>query len=294
MTKRSAVLAVLVLVAGCGCGGGTDAAHAPRHSGGVTLVAVGDIARCSSGQDEATARLAAAHPRATIATLGDNAYPKGLKDQFEHCYAPSWGRFKQRTRPTPGNHEYLYFNKDAAAYFDYFGDAAGPYGIGYYSYELGAWHVIALNSNCDAETLKGCGSESPQVRWLRDDLSKTTKACTLAYWHHPRLSSGSEHETREFVEPLWDVLADDDADVVLNAHEHNYQRFAPQNGIREFVVGTGGAELYPVGDPLPATEVQQGEAHGILVLTLYDGGYDWRFEPVAGQAFTDHGSGTCH
>jgi hypothetical protein len=299
--KSAAVVwATVLLVAACG--GDGDSAP-PTREGAVSVVAAGDIARCGSEEDEATAALVEKEPDATVLALGDNAYPEGLNDDYEQCFGPGWGRFKERIRPTPGNHEYAYFHKDAAAYFDYFGDAAGPYGTGYYSFDLGSWHLVALNSNCDAEALHGCGPDSPQVEWLRDDLREHAAMCTLAYWHHPRFSAGPMHFSDDSVQTFWDVLAEADADVVLSGHEHNYQRFAPQTpsgepdpdrGIREFVVGTGGGQLYPIGDELPTTEVQQSDAHGVLFLTLYEGGYDWRFEPVAGQEFTDRGSGRCH
>jgi hypothetical protein len=293
------------LLAGCGDDGGpAEPQAAAKRPGAVTLLAVGDVGRCDGDRDEAVADLVAAEPGAQLAVLGDLAYEDGLKEQFEGCYDPSWGRFKDRTHPVPGNHEYQYFAKDAAAYFDYFGAAAGPYGTGYYSYSLGSWKVIALNSNCDAAALGGCGPDSPQGRWLAGELEADRGLCTLAYWHHPRFSSGGMHGSDPQVAPLWDALYERGADVVLGAHEHNYQRFAPQDpsgnadsdrGVRQFVVGTGGAPLYRFPtDPLPTAEVQRDDTYGILVLELYPSGYDWRFEPVAGQTFKDSGSGRCH
>jgi hypothetical protein len=300
MTRRvaAALGATLLLVAACGGEDGPE----PTREGAVQVVTAGDIGLCGSEHDEATAELVAAQPSATVLVLGDIAYADGKKEEFESCYAPSWGSFKDRTRPVPGNHEYN-FHKDAAAYFDYFGDAAGSHGAGYYSFELGAWHVAALNSNCEAETLGGCGLDSPQGDWLRADLAANQKRCTLAFWHHPRFSAGGRHGSHSFVGPFWEALYDAGADLVLSGHDHNYQRFAPQDpsgaadprrGIRQFVVGTGGAELYSVGPELPTTEVQGAEAYGVLHLALFDGGYDWEFKPAEGATFTDRGSGRCH
>ena len=289
-----------MLVAACG-EDSADRADPPKRKGGVRVVAAGDIARCGSEQDEATAELVATEPNATVLALGDLAYPEGLKEQFDSCYAPSWGAFKDRTRPVPGNHEYEYFHQDAAAYFNYFGRLAGPYGTGYYSFDLGAWHLVALNSNCLAQALGGCSPSSPQLSWLRADLEKTRKSCVLAYWHHPRFSAGGEHGSHAFVAPFWEALYEAGADVVLGAHEHNYQRFAPQRpsgtadperGIRQFVVGTGGAEPYELGAPLPTTEAQQSGTYGVLGLTIFDGGYDWEFKAVDGS-FIDRGSAAC-
>lgn len=307
MTRALAFAVAVLVLSSCG-GDGADAPPGPTPTSGSspprTLVAVGDIGRCDLDGDEQTAALVAAiGDDATLAPLGDIAYFSGLTEEFARCYDPSWGPFKERTRPVPGNHEYGYFKNDAAAYFQYFDGRAGPEGLGYYSYDLGSWHVVALNSNCDADALGGCGPESPQVRWLREDLARSDAACTLAYWHHPRFSSGSHHGSDDDAAAFWDALYDAGADVVLSGHEHNYQRFAPQTprgerdpvrGIRAFVVGTGGADLYPLGEPLPATEAQDATTLGILVLDLRDGGYDWRFEPVENGGFRDSGSATCH
>jgi calcineurin-like phosphoesterase family protein len=295
------VLAALVVLAGCG--GDDERVEPPERPGAAKAIAVGDIAVCGAENDEATAELVAAEPEATLLALGDNAYFHGLKDEYESCYGPAWGAFKDRTRPVPGNHDYGYFHKDAAAYFDYFGAAAGEWGRGYYSFDLGSWHLIALNSNCDAEMLGGCGDGSAQGRWLRQDLQENAKSCTLAYWHHPRFSAGEEHGSDTTVAPFWQALYEAGADVVLSAHEHTYQRFAPQDpsgepdeqrGIREFVVGTGGGELVELGEQLPTTEVQNDETFGVLQLTLFAGGYDWEFEPAGDGEFTDRGSGRCH
>jgi len=210
----------------------------------VVLIAAGDIADCDSTGDEATAELVDQIP-GTIATLGDNVYPVGHAKRFAECYDSSWGQFKARTRPAVGNHEYE--TRAAAGYFQYFGSAAGNPATGYYSYDLGNWHMVVLNSNCE-KIIGGCQVGSPQEQWLRADLSAHPATCTLAYWHHPRFSSG-QHGNAVEMQPIWQALYAAGVDVVLNGHDHNYERFAPQDatgradperGIREFVVGTGG------------------------------------------------------
>jgi acid phosphatase type 7 len=276
----------------------------PRPPSGEVIVAAGDIADCRNENDEATAKLIEGI-EGTVLTLGDNAYPDGSAQDFEECYDASWGRFEARTKPSPGNHEYD-TDPEAAPYFAYFGAAAGEPGKGYYSYDLGAWHLVALNSNC--QELGGCDASSPQVRWLEADLAANDdKSCTLAYMHHPRFSSGEKHGNTHFVKPLWEALYEAGADVVLSGHEHNYERFAPQDprgradperGIRGFVVGTGGGKggkgLYPIEDSIANSEVRNDNTLGVLKLTLRPEGYDWRFVPVEGETFTDSGSGGCH
>jgi hypothetical protein len=262
-----------------------------------TLIAVGDIASCTSTADEATAQLVATLP-GVLATLGDLAYESGTTDEFAQCYDPMWGQFKSRTRPAPGNHEYG--SPGAAPYFAYFGSRAGTGAGGYYSYNLGAWHVVALNSNCGPAG--GCGAGSPQELWLRDDLRKSWAKCTLAYWHHPRFSSG-QHGSDATVAPLWQALVDARAEIVLSGHDHDYERFMPQaadgtldpvNGIREFVVGTGGKSLYPIVGQAPNSSIRDSQTYGVLRLTLARGRYSFRFLPVLGGTFTDSGRGVCH
>lgn len=257
------------------------------------LVGAGDIATCGSTGAEATAALLDGIA-GTVFTAGDNAYPNGSDADFANCYHPTWGRHKARTRPSAGNHEY--FTPEAAGYFNYFGAAAGERGKGYYSYELGMWHVIVLNSNIAVT------AGSAQEQWLRADLASTPKACVLAYWHHPLFNSGTEHGNETFVRPLWDALYQFGADVVVAGHEHLYERFAPQRpdgaadpatGIRQFTVGTGGGDTYEFGTPLPNSE-SRGTSRGVIKLTLRDVGYDWQFIPIAGESFTDSGSGACH
>jgi hypothetical protein len=272
----------------------TARATPPPTGETADLIAAGDIGACDSDGDEQTAKLVEGLP-GTVATLGDNAYENGGDNAFQHCYEPTWGRFKSRTRPSPGNHEY--WTKEGAGYFRYFGTAAGPGTRGYYSYDLGAWHLISLNSNCD---VIDC---DPQVRWLRADLAANRTRCTLAYWHHPRFSSGL-HGADRMTAPFWNELYEAGADVILNGHDHDYERFLPQNpegrpdqarGIREFVAGTGGRGLYYFGpNREPTSQVRNRTTFGVLTLRLRPDGYDWRFAPVPGGTFSDAGSDTCH
>ncbi len=277
----------------------------PEQSTGSVLIAVGDIADCGTSTDAATAALVQ-DIAGTVATLGDNVYTSGSMKEFAKCYTPTWGAMLERTRPAPGNHDYG--TRGAKGYFNYFGGAAGDRGEGYYSYELGDWHIIAINSNCG--DIGGCEASSPQGRWLRKDLAANSAECTLAYWHHPLFSSGKEHGGEEAMRPFWTLLYNAGADVVLSAHEHNYERFMPQDpkgrpdsarGIRQFVVGTGGADLYQFGRPLRTSEVRNAETFGVLVLNLRQTGYDWDFVPVEpssaqrnARSFSDAGSGDCH
>jgi 3',5'-cyclic AMP phosphodiesterase CpdA len=258
----------------------------------VRLAGAGDIAVCGSPGAEATARLLDALD-GTVFTTGDNAYPNGTADDFQRCYGPTWGRHLGRTRPSPGNHDY--YAPGAAPYFAYFGANAGPAGLGYYSYDLGAWHVVSLNS----ETLAEFGSA--QDAWLRADLAANTSKCTIAYWHRPLFSSGP-HAGAESIRNLWRVLYEFDVDVVLNGHDHLYERFAPQDpngrpdparGIRQFTVGTGGGPTYSARAATPNSEAV-GQDWGVLALTLDRETYRWEFLPVAGAAFHDAGSSACH
>jgi hypothetical protein len=262
-----------------------------------TLIAAGDIADCNSTDDEATAALVK-NLSGTVAALGDLAYPNGSLADFNNCYQPSWGSFKARTRPAPGNHEYL--TQGAAGYFSYWGAVAGDPAQGWYSYDLGRWHVISLNSNC-GKIAGGCGVGSPEEAWLRADLAAHHPKCIAAYWHHPRFSGGQVLNELD-MQPLWQALYDANADLILSGHAHNYQRFAPQDavgnadparGIREFVVGTGG-EDHDLASAIANTEVMNDSAFGVLELTLRPTSYDWQFHPVAGQTFTDSGSQACH
>ena len=263
------------------------------------LLAAGDIAGCDTSGDEATAALLDAYPGATIATLGDHVYEHGTPAEFANCYDPTWGRHRARTRPAVGDHEYL--TEGAAGYFGYFGAAAGEPGRGYYSYNLGSWHIVVLNSSC---SFVGCARNTIQERWLKADLAANPAPCTLAYWHRPLFSSGTNHGSSPAMRPMFQALHEFGVDVVLAGHEHNYERFAPMDadghldpaaGIRSFVVGTGGRSVYRLGTPLNGSEARDDRTFGLLLLSLHPGRYDWRFLPVGGTGtFTDSGSDVCH
>jgi len=269
----------------------------------VTLVGAGDIASCSSDRDKATANVLA-NVSGTVFTLGDNVYPDGTAAQFQNCYHPTWGTQKWRTKPSVGNHEY--HTPKASGYFTYFGARAGEPSKGYYTYKRGSWRIIVLNSNCSA--VGGCASTSTQGQWLRQTLKNYPARCTLAYFHHPLFAStgAASPEVRSF----WNILYNHNADVILSGHAHYYERFARQRpdgtrdlsrGIREFVVGTGGAPpVDSMTSPRVANSVVDSEkspgttAYGVLRLRLSTGSYAWKFLPVAGETFTDSGTGQCH
>ena len=269
----------------------------PAQAAIETLVGAGDIASCSYNRDEKTAKLLDTIP-GTVFTAGDNAYPSGTFNQFQNCYGPTWGRHYARTAPSVGNHEYR--TSGASGYFRYFGAAANPSGKGYYSYNLGDWHIVVLNSMC--ENIGGCSASSPQAQWLRGDLVANPRLCTLAYWHHPVFTSG-EHGNDPRMRPAFQILYDNNAELVINGHDHDYERFAPQTpsgtadparGIREIVVGTGGAKLRPFATIRPNSEVRDANTWGVIKLTLNPDSYSWQFVPVAGQTFTDSGTTSCH
>src|SRR5216117_1526912 len=260
----------------------------------VQLIGAGNIARCDRTNDEATALLLDAYPDATVFAAGDNMNGNGSLTNFTTCYGPSWGRHKARTRPAAGEKEYK--TAGAAGYFSYFGAAAGDSGKYYYSYDLGAWHIMVLNDNISM------AAGSAQEQWLRAELAANTQKCNLAYWHHPRFSSTGTNSLSS-VKPLWDALYAYSADVVVNAHYNGYERFAPQTpagiadpakGLREFIVGTGGQSLQNPGGAKPNSQVRNGKTYGVLKLTLDAGSYSWQFVPIAGQTFTDAGSTACH
>jgi hypothetical protein len=260
------------------------------------LVGAGDIASCTGSGDSATAALVKG-VAGTVFTTGDNAYGSGTAWQFANCYDPTWGVFRGRTRPSAGNHDYA--TAGAAPYYAYFGSLAGHPSRGYYRYDRLTWRIYVLNSNCSA--VGGCGRGSPQERWLRRDLAEHPHACVLAYWHHPLFSSG-EHGGSRSVKAFWDDLYAAGAEVVLNGHDHVYERFRPQTpagivstrGIRQFTVGTGGRSHTTFPSVHPNSVVRNGTTYGVLKLTLRADTYVWRFLPEAGKTFSDSGSSRCH
>ena len=278
---------------------------------GTRIAAVGDIA-CDPESDSfnggrgvglecrqsATSDLVLRAGYRAILALGDLQYENGELSKFRASYDLSWGRRKSITHPAPGNHEYE--TEGAAGYYRYFGAAAGARQKGYYSFDLGGWHLIALNSNCSE--IGGCGAGSMQERWLRADLaSHRSTTCTLAYWHHPRFSSGS-HGNDSTYGAFWQALYDENADLVLVGHDHHYERFAPQSprgaldrtrGIREFVVGSGGKSLRTFSTVRSNSRARDSTSFGILELTLRARSYAWRFRPAVGS-FRDSGTGSCH
>jgi hypothetical protein len=276
--------------------------QAPPDGQTFTLVGAGDIASCENIEGaRATAKLLE-HIPGTIFAAGDLAYEKGTAAEFQNCYNTTWGEFKARTRPVPGNHEYG--EPTASAYFKYWGKQAGPEGKGYYSYDLGSWHIVALNTNCTVQGLGGCAKGSPEEEWLRQDLAGHPDVCILAYSHQALFSSGllKTHAIHPELKEFWQDLYAAHAALFLVGHEHSYERFAPQDpeghseperGIREIVVGTGGRSHDPLGFAIPNSEVRNASTYGILKLTLTPGHYVWQFIPVEGESFTDSGSGEC-
>jgi acid phosphatase type 7 len=275
-----------------------SAAPADDAKDNAILIGAGDIADCSNlAGAEATAKLLEAN-QGTVMALGDLAYPNGSAENFK-CYNQTWGRVKNRTRPAVGNHEF--HSQSATYYFEYFGATAGDPKTGYYSYNLGSWHIVVLNSECNQ--VGGCQAGSPEEKWLRADLAAHPAACTLAYFHKPRFSSGLNHGDDPELTAFWQAFYDNNVELVLNGHDHDYERFAPQDpdgkadpkrGIREFVVGTGGKSHREFGFARPNSEIRNHDAYGVLQLTLKPAGYDWQFLPEAGKTFTDSGSGACH
>ena len=275
----------------------------PAQEETYVLVGAGDIASCEEPQgSQATAKLIERIP-GTVFAAGDLAYEKGNDADFHNCYNPTWGKFKDRTKPALGNHEYV--SPTASGYFRYWGAQAGSPGKGYYSFDLGNWHIVALNTNCFAKDLGGCAARSPQETWLKEDLAEHPNACIIAFGHHALFSSGilKKHAVHPELKPLWQDLYEAHADLVLAGHEHSYERFAPQNpdgaadarnGIREIVVGTGGRNHGPLGFPTPNSEVRNSDTFGVLKLTLAPGKYAWEFIPEEGGTFRDSGAGVCH
>lgn len=303
---------VSLLIALTGCGEGADRPASVADHEVVTVAAAGDIA-CDPGSGSygdgdgagtsGSCRMLATSDRVlaigpdAVLTLGDNQYERGTLAAYQESYDQSWGRFADITYPVAGNHEY--YTWGAAGYYAYFGSRAGDPSEGWYAFDLGAWHIVALNSNCDA--IGGCDAGSPQESWLRDDLAASSASCTLAYMHHPRFSSAVHGDTSR-VRPLWQALYDHGAELALAGHDHTYERFAamtpagdadPSSGIRSFVVGSGGRSHYDIGTPRANSEHQDDQHFGVLKLELEPGGYRWTFVDETG-ATLDAGSGDCH
>lgn len=311
---RAILLAVCVAglsaVASCSTSTGAEPPGAAVENNDPILIGAGDIAWCRSRYHIATATLVESAisqvATAVVFTTGDNAYELGSQSEFEDCYQHTWGRFKEKTRPSAGNHEFM--TPGASGYFGYFGKAAGNSDEGYYSFDLGDWHVAVLNSNCSE--VGGCGEGSPQEQWLRRDLARNPTLCTAAYFHHPLFSSRERGGSSD-VKPLWQALYDFGAEIVLNGHDHFYERFAPLDpngdldpirGIREFIVGTGGKNLHDDIQIATGSEVIATDTYGVLKLSLSTGSYEWEFISVPGifplpgisDTFTDSGSDSCH
>lgn len=278
----------------------TASPAAPKRS--VLIVAAGDIACDPSGprgadrscRDSSTADLIERINPDHVLTLGDNQYGTAELSSFLAAFASTWGRFKSIIRPSVGNHDYA--APEAAGYFEYFGERAGRRGGGYYSFDLGGWHLIALNSNCG---IVGCLEDSAQARWLLSDVKAHPARCTLAFWHHPLFTSG-KHGGDYALTYLWDTLDQAGAEVVLSGHDHLYERFRPSDatgrpsthGIRQFVVGTGGHSLSAFVSPLAGSEVRYNADFGVLILTLSPGSYAWEFRTVSGEP-VDSGTSPC-
>lgn len=346
--------AFAVLFGGLACAMRENPVPRDGHASDPVIAAAGDIADPGGRQRETSALLLdsppggggrsgtagadstlASSPLAAILALGDNQYEDGTLAEYRRLYEPTWGRLKDKTYPVPGNHEYGV--PLAAGYFDYFGPRAGPRGKGYYSFDVGEWHLIALNSEIaherfgiehpdpeeeeeeDEDTNGGNDDEdeeivldasesdlrrpSAQLEWLRKDLAATDAKCVLAYWHRPRFSSG-DHGGYESVHPFWEALYEANADLVLVAHDHDYERFAPmspdgrrdpERGIRQFVVGTGGTLNQEGFDEIHSnSEVRASQQWGVLKLRLNPSSYRWEFQPAQGSTFRDSGIGECH
>lgn len=287
-----------------------ELAHAGKAKSGngsasksVTVYAAGDIADCrkkpaAETMAASTAELInaglAKDSKALVITLGDNTYPVGRPEEFSECYELTWGQFKKRTLPSPGNHDYGM--PLALGYYNYFDELAGPDRRGYYRKTAGNWQLLSLNSNLDGAQMQ------EQLAWLKEELKENKANCTLAFWHHPVISSGG-HGNNDVMKEAWKLLAAAKADIVLASHDHNYERMAPinasgerddKNGIRSFIVGTGGVKLTPMFFSKSTTEVRDNATYGVLKLTLQANSYEWEFLPVAGQSFTDKGTASCH
>ncbi|HEY7473479.1 MAG TPA: metallophosphoesterase [Vicinamibacterales bacterium] len=291
--RRGLLAAAAAALSACSGTPGSGPGPTPPPPGGVAILAgAGDIAECSSPGAEATAQLLD-RISGTVFTAGDNAYPHGSAAEFRDCYDPSWGRHKRRTRPSPGNHDYE--QPGASGYYDYFAENAGPRGLGYYSYTVGSWRIYSLNSELSPSGMQ------LQAEWLQEELN-LNPACSIAIWHKPLFTSGPNGPNPHML-PIWRILHSSNVDIVINGHDHLYERFAPQDpdgrpdgrGIRQFTVGTGGVPLYSFGATRPNSEIR-ASVWGVLVLILGDGSYEWNFMPagIAGSSFRDTGNASCH
>jgi hypothetical protein len=274
-----------------GGGGGDPSGAVPNPVPDEVFIGAGDIARCGMGDAEATAKLLDRMP-GTVFTLGDNVQDTGAAEEYAKCFEPTWGRHRWRILPTAGNHDW--YGGNGGPYFSYFGASAGPAGLGYYTTTLGAWQIIVLNSEIPAD------AGSTQYKWLKAELAASPLACTLALWHRPLFGSGPNQNASQMRE-AWRLLSQHGAELVLNGHNHMYERFAPQDadgrqdpsGPRQFVVGTGG---YPLNSPTRSqanSQVLNSDAWGVLRLTLKSSSYVWEFVPVDGKSFRDTGTGAC-
>ncbi len=304
MAMQKVWLIGLLLLLGLGAVAGSRSAPLgsstpPPISSGATLLAVGDISTCDSLGAFITAGIVQAQlleqPSAKLALLGDIAYERGTDEEFK-CFDTAWGKFKSISYPVPGNHEY--FSDNAAGYYKYFGTRAGDPKRGYYTYTLGNWRMYALNSNCQA--IGGCDTSSPQAKWLQKTLLENPRACTLAYWHHPRFSSG-HHGNNDFMQDIWAILAKSGTELVLAGHDHMYERFKPLDkagkpnpkGIRSFVIGTGGRSFYEFKNLNPNSAAKQNTELGIVKFQLEPNGYSWAFISAKKNGFTDTGRANC-
>ncbi|VVB99911.1 3',5'-cyclic adenosine monophosphate phosphodiesterase CpdA [uncultured archaeon] len=306
--KALVAVVSIFLVAGCieatQCNGAGCSVLKPfagsdcnASQGCTQVLAAGDFTYCGlSGNTILVSRIPGAVP-GRILGLGDYPHGTGLPSEYLDCFAPYWDAFKQRFYPVPGNHDYM--TPGAEGYFGYFGPAAGDRNKGYYSFDLGQWHFVALNTNC---TDVNCDAGSAQEKWLRSDLSANSGKCTIAFMHHPAFSTGV-HGDENSVSAIWHALYDEGVDVALTGHEHSYERFAPLDangkadyakGVRLFIVGTGGATLRKLNGSVYPVEVKNDSSHGMLALRLYSNSYEWEFLPAEGYTFTDRGAGTCH
>jgi acid phosphatase type 7 len=276
----------------------------PRPDAGVSatddvvIAVAGDISDVAIGAQKATSDLIVTGGYGAVLLLGDNQYQSGTFAEYNAAFDPTWGRAKALMYPAPGNHEY--YTPNAAGYYQYFGARAGDPTKGYYSFNLGNWHLVALNTNDECNFIP-CDANSAQVKWLQADLADNAKKCILAFWHHPRFNSGTSHGNFKGAQALWDTLYQARADLILNGHEHVYERFALQTpsaqpspeGIRQFTVGTGGADFYRFGNPKANSEIRESNSHGILALTLKADRYVWKFIS-SDSNFTDSGESLCH